>query len=103
MGRQRLVQLLIVLLAGFWSIAMGVLGLWLIAEPHTGLLGHKPVSISAGTCALCAAQLIFIDCVAIRLFPNPHPTMWLLTRSTNVVILGASMCVLLIAAMGAGV
>lgn len=103
MGRQRLLQLLIVLLAGFWSVALGVLGLWLIAESHTGILEQWAVSVSAGICALCAAQLIFVDCVAIRLFPNPHPSVGLLTRSANVVILGVSMCVLLIAAMGAGV
>lgn len=103
MPRERLPLLLIVPISALWSIAMGVLGLWLIFEPHAGLLGHPAVSISAGLGALSAAQLIFIECVCERLFPRTHPHAALALRGSNAVILGGAMCVLLAATLGVGV
>ena len=103
MGRQRLLQLLIMFFAGAWSIALGVLGLWLLFEPHSGLFGRSIIAISAGLGAICAAQLVFFDCIAIRLFPRPHPTISGLTRGVNAVTLGGSLCVLLVAVLGASV
>lgn len=103
MPRERLPLLLIVPIAGLWSVAMGVLGLWLIFEPHTGLLGHRVVAVSAGLGALSAAQLVFIECVSDRLFPRTHPTAAHLLHSSNTLILAGAVSVLLVATLGVGV
>jgi len=103
MRHPRLVLLLVVLAAGLWSVAMGVLGLWLMLEPHSGLLGHPRISISSGLIALSAAQLVYLECVSHRLFPRPYPLIRQLSRYSNVVTLGISLCVLLVAMLGIGV
>jgi len=66
---------MLILTAAPWSLAMGVLGLWLLAQPHTGLLGGPMVSLSAGVAMICIAQLVFLICVADRLFPGVHRPM----------------------------
>ncbi len=83
--------------AGLWSIALGVLGAWLIAEPHTGILSHDSVSISAGLGCLCAAQLVFLECVADRAFPRTHRGIRIGIKGANALTLGGSVCVLLLA------
>ncbi len=55
-----------------WSLSLGVLGVWLIAEPHAGVLGHRVLATSAGAAALCGAQIVFLMCIADRVFPRAH-------------------------------
>jgi hypothetical protein len=63
-------MLLVIATALPWSLALGVMGLWLIGEDHQGLLGARAVSLSAGVAVLCGAQIVFLCCIADRLFPQ---------------------------------
>jgi len=70
---------LVMLTALPWSLALGVLGLWMIAEPQAVFVGGgramTTVSISAGIAAICAAQVIFLLCIADRVFPGANQRM----------------------------
>lgn len=94
--RQRWLSIaLLILAAGPWSLALGVLGVWFIAEPHTGFFSSPWVSWSAGIVALCAGQLVFLNCVADRVFPSVHTRVRSVAQIGNVVILIGSAGVLL--------
>jgi len=97
MRRRWVSLLLLTLCAGTWCITIGVLGLWLMGEPHRGVFSHRVVSICAGIACLCGAQLIFLECVADRVFPNPHAWIRSLLRGANALTLGGSLGVLLLA------
>ena len=91
--------MLVYVSAGLWSIAMGVLGMWFIVEPHTGMLAHRVISVSAGLACLCAAQLVFLECIADRAFPSPHQAVRTGVKGVNALTLGGSVCVLLMAVL----
>jgi hypothetical protein len=55
-----------------WSLSLGVMGVWLIAQDHQGILAGRWVSVSAGIASLCAAQIVFLICIADRLFPQTN-------------------------------
>ncbi len=93
----------LLLVAGVWSLALGVLGVWLIAEPHDGWLGDPLVSVSAGVVALCSAQLVFLVCAVDRVFPSPHRWIRSGAHLGNMLILSVSMGVLIMASLLAGV
>ena len=82
--------------AGLWCVALGVLGLWLIAAEHRGLLSNPLVSLSAGLVCLCGAQMVFLECVAERLFPHAHRGPRMVIRGLNALTLGGSACVLML-------
>ncbi len=94
---------LLVVLAGAWSVSLGVLGLWLIAQPHSGLLGNGFVATSAGLIMLCAAQLVFLRCVTDRLFPSPGARLHAMLTLGNAAILTLSTGVLITATLIASV
>lgn len=90
---------LLTLCAGVWCVAIGVLGLWLMTQEHRGPLSPRVVSVCAGIACLCAAQLVFLECVCERVFPGSHAWVRNLLRSSNALILGGSLCVLMLALM----
>ena len=94
---------LLIVFAGAWSVSLGVLGVWLIAEPHTGFLSNRWISGSAGVVALCAAQLVFLICAVDRVFPRPSTRVRSVAHVGNLVILGASAGVMVMASVLAGV
>jgi hypothetical protein len=63
---------LVYLTASAWSISLGVLGLWLIVEDHQGVLADRWLSLSAGMAALSGAQIVFLLCIADRVFPRAN-------------------------------
>jgi len=70
---RRWVSLTLVMVTALpWSLSLGVMGLWLIAEPHTGTLARPGIGGSAGVAALCGAQIVFLMCIADRVFPRAH-------------------------------
>jgi hypothetical protein len=101
-SRRWLSLALLVLFAGAWSLAMGVLGLWFILGSHAGKLASPWVSVSAGLMALCAAQLVFLICVVDRFFPMPHFWIRGSIQSGNMMILVSSTLVLIPSAIIAG-
>ena len=94
---------LLTIVGGAWSVSLGVLGVWLIAETHMGILSSGWVSTSAGLASLCAAQLVFLMCVVDRVFPAPHGVVRALIQSGNTMILACSAIVLIPAALLASV
>lgn len=54
-----------------WALSLGVLGLWILLSNHpTGVLSRPGFAISAGISALAGAQLVFLMCIADRVFPR---------------------------------
>jgi len=86
-------------LAGAWSLALGVLGLWLVFETHSGWLARPWVATSAGVLSLCAAQLVFLTLVADRLFPRPDRRIRAIAQSGNTLTLAVSLVVLISASL----
>ena len=73
MRSRRWVSLALVMATALpWSLSLGVMGLWLIAEPHAGMLARPVIGLSAGIAALCGAQIVFLMCIADRVFPRTH-------------------------------
>ena len=56
-----------------WSLAMSVVGLWLLVCRPSEMPGLVPVSTSAGLAALAGGQVLFMTMVADRYFPKAHP------------------------------
>jgi hypothetical protein len=79
-------------LVSVWSIALGVLALWFALDPSSPLV--SPIARAAAAITLlCAAQLLFLVCVAERIFLRaPRP----LVRRARV-----SLAVTLTVALGA--
>jgi len=73
MIRDRWLSLSLVIASALpWSLSLGVMGVWLIAEDHGGVLGHRSISLSAGIALLCSAQIVFLLCIADRVFGRAH-------------------------------
>src|SRR5690606_4343824 len=90
---------LIVLTALPWSLALGVLGVWLIARFDEGLIGGSMTSLSSGIAAICASQIVFLMCIADRVFPRAH---WMISRTLEGglgLIFVVSACVLAVSAV----
>jgi len=56
-----------------WSLALSVVGLWLLWSPPAEMPGLIPVSTSAGLAALAGGQVLFMTMVADRYFPRAQP------------------------------
>ena len=56
-----------------WSLALSVVGLWLLLSTPAEMRGLVPVSTSAGLAALAGGQVLFMTMVADRYFPKAHP------------------------------
>ena len=70
---QRTLSLALIVLSALpWSLSLGVFGLWLIFGEHDGGLGEPAVRMSSGIAALCAGQIVFLLCIADRVFPRTH-------------------------------
>lgn len=80
-----------------------MLGVWLIDHRDAGMFQSPVVAISGGIAAVCGAQLVFLFCIADRVFLNAKRTM---TRSIEgglgAIFLGATI-VLAMASVGMGV
>ncbi|MBL4697617.1 MAG: hypothetical protein JKX70_02165 [Phycisphaerales bacterium] len=94
-GKQRWLSMSLVIATALpWSISLGVIGLWLIGGHNQGVFESKVVSISGGIAALCGAQVIFLVCIADRVFPKAHTYLSrVLEGGLGVIFLGSS-CVL---------
>lgn len=102
--RRRWVSLsLVTLFALPWSMALGVLGMWLLGTDHRGVLADPWMGVSAGVAALCAAQLVFLLCVADRVFPAAHALLTTTLESALATTFLLSASVLAIATLTRGV
>lgn len=77
------------------------MGLWLIGQDHEGILSAKPIAISAGVAALTAGQLVFLMCIADRVFPRAHQTISRgIEGSLAAIFLGSSSVLAITALLG---
>lgn len=54
-----------------WSLALSVVGLWVLLDrPGRGLLADPWVSGGVGAAAFAGGQLVFMVCVSSRVFPR---------------------------------
>ncbi len=72
MPKRRLVSLGLLLLAALpWSVALAVVGLFvLLSPPAEGILSSAWVSGGVGCAALAGAHMVFFVCVSDRFFPR---------------------------------
>ena len=72
MGTRRWVSLtMLIATAVPWAVSLGILGLWILFSPHkTGFLSSDRVSIPLGVCSFAGGQLVFLMCIADRVFPK---------------------------------
>jgi len=81
---------LVVMAALPWSLSLGVMGLWLIAQEHQGMLGSRVIALSAGIAALSAGQLVFLITIGDRVFPRAHRLIvWTLEGGLGAIFLAA--------------
>ena len=82
--RQRVLSLSVIVVTGLcWSVAMGVFGFWLIFEPQAVVLSSMGIRYGGGLAVLCGAQVVFLMCIADRVFSRAHLK---LTRTIEVVL-----------------
>lgn len=86
-----------------WCWTMGVLGVWLLAHDHRGVLADPYLSGSAGLASLSASQLVFLLCVAERVFPRADARLARGAPSVMGAIFLLSVLVLALAALTRGV
>lgn len=103
MRRGRVSIVLLTLVVGSWSLALGVLGFWLLFEPHRGLLSNSIVAISAGVICLSASQFVFLFVAADRVFPGTTSSVKVIAQTGNLLILVLSLGVLISASLIASV
>jgi len=73
-----------------WSLSLGVMGLWMMDQPQRGMFGNPLISMSAGIASLCGAQIVFLLCIADRIFPRtPRVIARTLEGGLGVIFLGA--------------
>lgn len=72
MPMRRIVSLGLVLLAALpWSAALTVVGLWVWFSPASdGPMARPGVALGVGCAAFAGGQLVFLACVADRVFPR---------------------------------
>ena len=85
-----------------WSVSLGILGLWLVLTQHTsGILASPSVAVPAGICALAAGQLVFLMCIADRVFPKAPAAMVRTVESgLGAILLGGTIVLSVVAAGG---
>ena len=66
---------LIVLASLPWSLTLGVLGVWMLDHRQDGMFESSAIATSGGVAALCGAQLVFLFCIADRVFPKANQIM----------------------------
>ena len=94
---------MIAVLALGWSLALGVLGLWLLFGGQSGdqsgaiswaRASSASVRISGGFVALIGSQIVFLLCIADRVYPRAHPRMTRTIEMALGTIFFISACVL---------
>ena len=90
---------LIVVTALPWSLALGVLGVWLIDQHAEGLIAGPTASLSSGIAAICASQIVFLMCIADRVFPRTHKSISRTLEGGLGLIFIVSACVLAVSAV----
>jgi len=86
-----------------WAVSLGVLGLWILLSAHEdGMLARPAFAMSAGVSALAAAQLVFLMCIADRVFPRvPHRLARSIETGLGAILVGGTV-VLSAVALGGG-
>lgn len=83
---------MVVILALGWSMALGVFGLWLLFGNEAGISAgaaawtggsSASVRVSGGIVSLIGSQVVFLLCIADRVYPRAHPRM---TRTIELVL-----------------
>lgn len=106
--KHRIVSMsMIAVLAMGWSLALGVLGLWLLFGDQSGTLAgtlagsiswtkasSESVRINGGIVALIGSQIVFLLCIADRVYPRAHPMMTRTIEMALGAIFFVSACVL---------
>mgnify|MGYP006421455487 CR=1 FL=1 len=90
--------------ATLWALAMGVLGVWLLAPPEgSGVIGAitPAARIGLGATLLSGGQLVFLILVADRAFPRT-PIPFVRTVEGGLACLGAGACVVSAYGLAAG-
>lgn len=105
MGTQRWVSMTLVVATALpWSVSLGILGLWILLNEHgVGVFSRPGISVPAGLCALAAGQLVFLMCIADRVFVRVPA---ILARSVETglgAILLVGTVVLTVVAVGGGI
>ncbi len=72
MGNRRWISMTMVVATALpWSVALGILGLWILFDSHgLGVLSNRGIAVPVGLCSLAGAQLVFLMCIADRVFPR---------------------------------
>jgi len=90
--------------ATLWALAMGVLGVWLLAPPGgSAVLGTitPAARIGLGATLLSGGQLVFLILIADRAFPRT-PIPFVRSVEGGLALLGAGACIVSVYGLAAG-
>lgn len=86
---RRLSLLTLVLVAGPWSILLGVSGLWLVFSGPASYPGLGRLCVVGGITLCVAGQLVCSVCIADRVFPRGGRSVgWLVELPSCIVLFG---------------
>ena len=105
MGRRRWMSMTLVIATALpWSLALGILGLWVLLNQHTpGMLADRSIAVPVGVSSLAGAQLVFLICIADRVFPGVPAKLNRVVESLFVAILAVMTIVLCVNIIAGGI
>lgn len=100
-ARPRISEFALVGLATGWSFSLVLAGLWSVVTGATRAMGFSVELVSAGLGALAAGHVVFLSCVAERIFPHANRTIVLWMEMISCVIFFVASTICFVALFGA--
>jgi hypothetical protein len=87
--------------AAAWSLGLVVCGMWAILDAATQWPIFFVPLVAGGVCLLAGGHVVFLACVADRLFPNARLAVveWLEIASCLMFMVGLSVCLAALACL----
>ncbi|MCL4222424.1 MAG: hypothetical protein KJZ65_13755 [Phycisphaerales bacterium] len=100
-ARPRISEFALVGVATGWSFSLVLAGLWSVVTGATRATGFSVELVSAGLGAIAAGHVVFLSCVAERIFPRANRTIVLWMEMISCVIFFVASTICLVALFGA--
>ncbi len=93
-ARPRISEFALVGLATGWSFSLVLAGFWSLVTGATRATGFSMELVSAGLGAIAAGHVVFLSCVAERIFPRANRTivLWMEMISCIIFFVASTMC-----------
>lgn len=99
-ARPRISEFVLVGIATGWSFSLVLAGIWSVVTGAARGTGFSVELVSAGMGAIAAGHVVFLACVAERIFPRANRTIVLWMEMISCVIFFAASIICFVALLG---